>query len=189
MVRRRNKGIFGLGVGKISLKVRKWLKSATAALILAISALFLFGGCGCPKHCTGGASENTNVILRDSIIVETRIDTLEVQLPPIYVKDYTDLGDTLHLSTGTAEASVWVNQEKGLLEGEIHNTNQPIPVAVPSTNEGHFHQRDSIQIKEVPVPVEVEKKVVPTWSWWSLIFNILGVCGLVVFIVLKIKLH
>lgn len=120
---------------------------------------------------------------RDSII--TKIDTIPVELPPVYIKDYTSLGDTLHLGTEYASARAWVNPELELLEGDIKSNPKPIYVPVPTHEE--YHQKDSIIIKEVPVEVEKVVKVYPKIMWWSIAFNILFVLSVGLYLYFKLR--
>lgn len=120
---------------------------------------------------------------RDSII--TKIDTIPVELAPVYIKDYTSLGDTLHLDTEYASARAWVNPELELLEGDIKSNPKPIYVPVPTHEE--YHQKDSIIIKEVPVEVEKVVKKTPRWCWWLLGLNLLVLAGVALRIYLKLK--
>lgn len=115
---------------------------------------------------------------RDSII--TKIDTLQVQLPPVYIKDYTALEDTLTLHSDYATAKAWVNVDKELLEGEMKSNEKPIPVPTPIHEE--YHQKDSVQIQEVPVYIDKVKEVTPRWAKILLIVNIaVVVLGLIAF--------
>lgn len=126
-------------------------------------------------------------ITRDSLVIETRIDTLKVQLPPERVKDYSDLKDTLRLSTAFAISESWVDMEKGILAGQIRNIDTPLEVPVTSTNT--LERKDSIVYKEVPVPVEVikEKKIYPKWL---VLLSILGIASTMILgfqVYLKVK--
>ena len=59
----------------------------------------------------------TEIIVRDSLIYREKIDTTWITLPPVYVKDYTSLRDTLRLEGKYERAWASVNEEKDLLEG------------------------------------------------------------------------
>jgi hypothetical protein len=116
-------------------------------------------------------------ITRDSLVIETRIDTLKVQLPPERVRDWTGLLDTLRLETGLATSTTWVDTTRGILAGELKNKETPVEVAVPSTHT--LERKDSIIYKEIPYRVEItkEKKIYPLWM---IILSCLGIASTLV---------
>lgn len=124
-------------------------------------------------------------ITKDSIIIETKIDTLEVKLPPERVRDWTGLLDTLRLQTGYAYSTSWVDTTKGILTGTLVNKETPLDVYVPSTHT--LEKKDSIIYKEIPVPVEKIEYRTPKWPWYSLILNIIGFLLVGFSIYLKVK--
>lgn len=170
-------------IGKISQRARKAAFGAILGLVGAFILLFS-GGCGICKSI-GGGSEHTEVHVRDSVVYNI-IDSTIIHEATHY-KDMAWLGDSLKIEGTRSRMWAYADTTREALIGGLEE--DKVEEKQKIIYKDRIQYRDSIQIKEVPVPVEVEKKVVPTWSWWSLIFNILGVCGLVVFIVLKIKLH
>ena len=131
-----------------------------------LGLLLLFTACTTIKY----VPVKGETIVKDSMIVETRIDTLKVQLPPEMVRDWTGLLDTLEMNTSTAVSRSWVDTTFGILTGELANKETPVDVAVPSTHT--LEKKDSIIYKEVPYPVEVERKVTPKLYPWSLGLNL-----------------
>ena len=126
-------------------------------------------------------------IIKDSIIRETRIDTVKVQLPPEKVRDWTGLLDTLKMETSLATSTSWVDTTRGILTGELVNKDKPldVPVPVSTTTE----KKDSIVYQEVPVPVEVVKEVKVIPKFW-MVFGIIGIvlsCVLITIGIIKIK--
>lgn len=113
-------------------------------------------------------------ITKDSIIIETRIDTIEVKLPPERVRDWTGLLDTLRLETGYAISTSYVDTARGILSGTLVTKETPVEVYTPSTHT--LEKKDSIIYQEVPVPVEIikEKKVYPKWM---IVLSLLGVAS------------
>lgn len=111
-------------------------------------------------------------IVKDSLIIETRIDTIEVKLPAERVRDWTGLLDTLRLETGLATSTTWVDTTKGILAGELKNKETPVEVYVPSTSK--LEVRDSLVYVEKPIeiPIETEVKVYPRWM---IVLSLLGV--------------
>jgi len=94
-------------------------------------------------------------------------------------KDYTNLLDTLKLSTSYADAKAYVDTSKMLLKGEIKNKDADVPVKIKWKEKIIY--RDSIVTKEVPVPVEVEKiKYKHYWYesiLWFLSIILVGIVG------------
>ena len=94
-------------------------------------------------------------------------------------KDYTNLLDTLNLSTSYADAKAYVDTSKMLLKGEIKNKDADVPVKIKWKEKIIY--RDSIVTKEVPVPVEVEKiKYKHYWYesiLWFLSIILVGIVG------------
>lgn len=133
---------------------------------ISISFLGLSFACGQIRY----VPVQGETIVKDSLIIETRIDTLKVQLPPEMVRDWTGLLDTLEMNTSTAVSRSWVDTTFGILTGELANKETPVDVAVPSTHT--LEKKDSIIYKEVPIPAQVEKKVTPKLYPWSLGLNL-----------------
>ena len=126
-------------------------------------------------------------IIKDSIIRETRIDTVKVQLPPEKVRDWTGLLDTLKMETSLAVSKSWIDTTYGILSGELKNKDKPLEVPVTSTNT--IEKKDSIVYQEVPVPVEVVKEVKVVPKFW-MVFGIIGIvlsCVLITIGIIKIK--
>lgn len=120
------------------------------------------------------------VTVRDSVYL--RDTTIKYQVEKEYVKDYSDLLDTLELETGLASAKAWVDTSKSVLAGEIKNKKKSIDIPVQVKEKVVY--RDSIVYKEKPVPVEVEvvKTKYPAVFWWLLGWGILSIG----YIVLKV---
>lgn len=47
---------------------------------------------------------------------------------------------------------------------------------------------DSVEYREVPVPVEVVKKVTPRWAWFSLGVSLISILSILLLILKKLKL-
>jgi hypothetical protein len=158
-------------------KSKIWLTSA-------LCGAFMIASCGPIKEIP----VKTEIIYRDSIRVETKVDTLEVLKTKIEtVRDYSGLLDTLRLSTANAEASAWIDTTHNVLKGELKDKDVPVQVAVPSTNEIHY--RDSIVYQDRPYPVEVTKEVRIVPRFWTIsgVFGIICFVLLAVFLFFKIK--
>lgn len=106
-------------------------------------------------------------------VTETVRDTVvQVQIEKEYVKNITP-DTTSTVETKYARSTATYHGESGLLEHDIENKQDSIPVKVV--------YKDKEVIKEIPAPypVEVEKKVeVPTrmpLRWWEKIFSYAGI--------------
>jgi hypothetical protein len=120
----------------------------------------------------------------DSTIWHT--DTTYFQVPVEVYADYTSLLDTLSLETNYAIAWSAVDTNNMLLVGEIRNKDIKIPVKylwkekVITKDTTIFKEK----IEYVPQDVIVEKKVTPTWAWWTLFICI----GLLVYVGVRLYL-
>lgn len=110
---------------------------------------------------------DTTVVYRDTTIFRT--DTVEVPLPVERVVEVVPEMDTLILRTSLAESKTWLDTTRRMLRGEIRNTKTSVQAEINVPE--NFHSRDSVATVEIPVTVEVEKKVYPRWL---IIISILG---------------
>jgi len=152
------------------LRGRRNIKRMMSRIFLILSVLIalMFAASGCSPKVIYVKGE-TEVVYRDSIV--TKIDSVEVPLPVEVIKEVAAPTDTLEMETSLAKAKAWVDTASNTLRGEIKNKPKSLPVPVEHKEE--FHQKDSIQKVEVPVPYEVIKYKVPKWCWW-----ILGIAAL-----------
>ena len=159
---------------------RSLTKVFCMGLILAIFCIFL---CSC-KTTQTVIKEETVTRYVDSTIWHT--DTTYFQVPVEVYADYTSLLDTLSLETNYAIAWSAVDTINMLLVGEMRNKDIKIPVKYLWKEK--VITKDTTIYKEkveyVPQDVIVEKKVTPTWAWWTLIISI----GLLVYICVKLYL-
>ena len=101
-------------------------------------------------------------------VTETLVDTVIKWAPPIenIVNETKDTTSTVETSLAKSTATV----SNGTLHHSIENKKDSIKTKIV--------YKDKIitktEYKEVPVEVEVEKKVVPGWCWWMLGINILA---------------
>lgn len=160
------------------------LRKSVSGLVCALCGAFMIASCGTIKEIP----VKTEIIYKDSIRVETKVDTLEVLKTKIEtVRDFSGLLDTLKLSTANAEASAWIDTTHNVLKGELKDKDVPVQVTVPSTVETHY--RDSIVYQDRPYPVEITKEVriVPRFWRVSGVFGIVSFILLAVFLFFKLK--
>ena len=102
-------------------------------------------------------------------VTETLVDTVIKWVPPIEKvnKETKDTTSTVETSLAKSTATV----SNGALHHTIENKKDSIKTKIV--------YKDKIvtktEYKEVPVEVEVVKKVVPGWCWWLLVINILAI--------------
>ena len=101
---------------------------------------------------------HTEYITKDSIVY-TPVEVIKEVVPEM---------DTLYMETTVAKAKAYLDTNLSILKGEMKNKKEIV-------YKDKIVYRDSIiiQKQEVPVPVEVEKKVIPKWVYYSLGLNIL----------------
>ena len=101
-------------------------------------------------------------------VAETLVDTVIKWMPPVEKVDKETKDTTSTVETSLAKSTATVSN--GTLHHTIENKKDSIKTKII--------YKDKIikqtEYKEVPVEVEVEKKVVPSWCWWMLGINILA---------------
>ena len=99
-------------------------------------------------------------------VTETIVDTVVKWTPPIEKVDKETKDTTSTVETSLAKSTATVSN--GTLHHTIENKKDSIKTKIV--------YKDKIikqtEYKEVPVEVEVVKKVVPSWCWWLLGINI-----------------
>ena len=122
--------------------------------------LLLFVSCSTIKYVPvkGEDIYHTEYITKDSIVY-TPVEVIKEVVPEL---------DTLYMETSVAKAKAYLDTNLNTLKGEMKNKKEII-------YRDKIVYRDSIVIQkqEVPVEIEVEKKVVPGWCWWLLAINML----------------
>ena len=133
-----------------------------------ILALLVCCGCKSPKHI------NTETVVRyiDSTVISYRDSLIEVEIPKEKIVNIVALPDTLNMETSLATAKCWVDTTitPNALKGELENKKDGVlikTVYLPSKE--RIVYRDSIQTKEVEVPIEVVKYKTPKWAWYVLL--------------------
>ena len=100
-------------------------------------------------------------------VTETLVDTVIKWAPPIEKVDKETKDTTSTVETSLAKSTATVSN--GTLHHSIENKKDSIKTKIV--------YKDKIikqtEYKEIPVEVEVVKKVVPSWCWWLLGINIL----------------
>lgn len=116
-------------------------------------------------------------------VTETLVDTVIKWEPPIekIVNETKDTTSTVETSLAKSTATV----SNGTLHHSIENKKDSVKTKIV--------YKDKIvtktEYKEVPVEVEVEKKVVPSWCCWLLGINILVIIGFAIRLYFRFRLR
>ena len=121
--------------------------------------------------------------IRDSIVVH-QVDSV-VYIPKEVIKDIVPVYDTLKMSTSMAEAEAYVDTTTHTLKGSLNNK-QGTTTKIKYVD--RIQYRDSIQIKEVPIPVKVEKEV-KIHPWYERILWVMSAIGLIFMVLLTLKIY
>lgn len=150
-----------------------------------VAVLFCFG-CASVKEVPVNTHQIDSV--RVERVVEYRDTTIYVEVPHEVIKEVVPELDTLFMENRVATSTTFLDTTTRTLRGELKTkpTKLPQPVKLPETTEKEEIVREVI--KEVPVTVEVEKRYIPTWCWYSLIGNIVVVLFIGFRLYLKFKL-
>lgn len=151
-----------------------WRKSILALFL----GLFLVG---CKTIQYVPVKEYVQVAVHDTTYLH-RTDTL-VKIPDVSVSDFIDITDTLIMRGTLSEARAWVDSTAMVLKGKLVQTGK-LPVQIVERE--RLVYRDSIQRLEVPVPVEVEKRVPYVPFFWKL-FSVIGILATAVVTVLILR--
>ena len=116
-------------------------------------------------------------------VTETLVDTVIKWVPPIEKIDKETKDTTSTVETSLAKSTATVSN--GTLHHSIENKKDSIKTKIV--------YKDKIvtktEYKEIPVEVEVEKKVVPSWCWWLLGINILVIIGFAIRLYFRFRLR
>ena len=138
--------------------------------------LLLFVSCSTIKYVPVKETEYVTV-------TETLVDTVIKWAPPIEKVDKETKDTTSTVETSLAKSTATVSN--GTLHHSIENKKDSIKTKIV--------YKDKIikqtEYKEVPVEVEVEKKVIPKWVYYSLGLNILILSFFLGRLILKLYFH
>lgn len=142
---------------------------------LLLFILLLFVSCSTIKYVPVKETEYVTV-------TETLVDTVIKWTPPIENVDKETKDTTSTVETSLAKSTATVSN--GTLHHSIENKKDLIKTKIV--------YKDKIitktEYKEVPVEVEVEKKIVPSWCWWMLGINILVIISFAIRLYFRFRL-
>ncbi len=151
------------------------------SLVIAI----LVTGCAAIRPVAIETHTQAQTTIRDSI--RWKDSTIYVQVPIERYVDVVPVYDTLKLETTLASAAAYVDTLTHTLKGSIVNRKDSIRTVIKYQDRKVEIRKDSIVVKEVPVEVEVIRKVVPRWCWSLLVLDALLLLVFVVVIYLKFR--
>lgn len=145
-------------------------------IILGI-VLCVLSGCKVIKYVP--IKETEYVHIKDSVYF--RDTTIQYKIEKQFVRDYTGLLDTLRMQTDYAESEAYIDTTSNMLVGSMRNKNRNIEI--PAQLKERIVYKDSIRDREVPVLVEVEKKVHYPYEKWLWVWAILATVfvGLIIY--------
>ena len=150
-------------------------------LILLVMILFSFVGCGTAQVL---AEKETieKIIVKDSLIYRDSI----VYIPQERIVEIVPQLDTLFMDIEVAESKSYLDTTNMLLRGELKSKKRE--VVKYQTIIEYRDRVDTVYVKE-PQPYEVIKKekYIPSFFWYSIIFNIIVIIYLGFKIYLKFK--
>ena len=155
-------------------------------IVMFIVGVMMTVSCSTVKYVPISDSENIHKV--DSTIIQYRDTTIFIEVPVEVVKEVVPQLDTLFMETSLAESTSYLDTTTRTLKGELKNKIEPIEKIVYLPSKEHIVYRDSIITKEVPVEVQIEKKHIPQWVWYSVIFNVIVLCYIGFKIYLKFRL-
>ena len=173
--------------------MKNTLKSYILIFIILLTSLSCFSGCGSLKQVP--VTNNSSVIFKDSLIIRdsTRfIDSIiYVPIPREKVMEIISQIDTSFLETSVAESQAYVDTNSLMIVHSLENKDTVLKERIVYKDkyitETRIVYKDSIQIKEIPVEVEVVKTVYPKTYWYLRGFFILVLVYIGIRIYLKFK--
>ena len=149
-----------------------------------LTLMVLLVACGTVRPLPSEHS-NVSVVIKDSI--RWKDSTIYVQVPVERYVDVVRQYDTLLLESTLAKSVSYVDTLTHTLKGKLEHKPKALTTTIKYKDRIVTEYRDSIVTKEIPVPVDVIKEVVPKWCWYLLVFDVLLALVFVVKIYLKFK--
>ena len=147
-------------------------------LIIVIWGFYGFlTGCSSQKYIQ---SSNIRIIAKDSLFVQTKLISVAI---PIENHSIVTPTKKSHLETSVAESDAEIDS-LGLLHHTLVNKKDSLKSKIQYIDKIVY--RDSVEVKEVPVPVEVKVPYVP--KFYKFTFAFFGIFVLFVIVKLLIKL-
>lgn len=150
--------------------------------LLVLVSLLLLDSCGPIRKVI--ITEQTVVHHVDSVAYHD--STVYHDVYREHFKEYTGLLDTLRMENSYSTFTAYNDTTAKTLKGEVKNKSVSLPQVIKWKEKIVY--KDSIQVKEVPVEVEVMKTKYPTTYWLLLGFFVLTLIFIGIKIYLKFKI-
>lgn len=157
----------------------KWQKWG---VLVAVLFLIILGGCGTIKPVP--VESNTEVHIKDSTVYHV-IDSVRITEATRY-RDMAWLGDTLRIRGSRSRMWAYADTTKEAVLGGLEE--DKVEERYKIIYKDRIVTKDSLVYQEVPIPVEVEKKVTPKWAWFTLGVSVLSILSIILLILKKLKL-
>ena len=150
--------------------------SKILSICLILAFFGLISGCSSPRYLS---SSNIKIVSKDSLIVHT--DLVSVAIPNESHSIITKKKSHLETSVAESDASI---DSLGMLHHTLTNKKDSISTKIQYVDKIVY--KDSIEVREVPVPVEVKVPYVP--KFYKFTFAFFGIFVLFIVVKLLIKL-
>ena len=148
-------------------------------LLMIIVAVVSLVACSVTKEIPVQTIEK--IEYRDSVIVVKEIVEVEIPTEKIVYVGPTDTTSVLATSLAHSEAKI----DKGIL---THTLEQKGSVGAKIDTFFVVEYVDKIIEREIPIEVQIDKKVTPTWCYWNLIYSIVITLLIIGYIYIKLRL-
>ena len=150
--------------------------SKTFLIIVILAFYGLISGCSSPRYIS---SSNTRIVSKDSLVIHTEL--ISVALPLESHSIITKKKSHLETSVATSDAEI---DSLGLLHHTLVNKKDSIKTKIQYVDKIVY--RDSIQIKEIPVEVEVKVPYIPKFHQFTFILFWIIVLFIIVKLLIKL---
>ena len=146
--------------------------------IFLIAIILAFFGCSMPKYLP---SSNIKIVSKDSLVVHTDLVSVAIPLEShsIITKKKS------HLETSVAESDASIDS-LGMLHHTLVNKKDSIKTKIQYIDKISY--RDSVEVREVPVEVEVKVPYIPKFYQFTFIFFWIFVLFIVVKVIRKFRI-
>ena len=150
--------------------------SKTFLIVVILAFYGLISGCSSPRYIS---SSNTRIVSKDSLVIHTEL--ISVALPLESHSIITKSKSHLETSVATSDAEI---DSLGLLHHTLVNKKDSIKTKIQYVDKIVY--RDSIQIKEIPVEVEVKVPYIPKFHQFTFILFWIIVLFIIVKLLIKL---
>lgn len=147
-----------------------------------ITTILTLLGCATIRPVPVETTTTVQTIVRDSVVIHRDTVTLEV---PVETSSSFQVQSS-HLETTVALSDAYVDS-LGMLQHSLSNKPFKVEKEIVYQDRKVIEYRDSVQIKEVPVEVEVPVRYVPKFYKGLLTFNIIVLILLALWVFFKFK--